>query len=165
MKRSNSALLSLALGLCFAATALGQHRPGGGQGMPGGMSGGMSNDSSRSAGHGASTAQGAPISGAQGKTMNDRLQTNTKLSSQISKLTGMPATQACSGFKNLGQCVAAAHVAQNLGLSFTDLRSKMTGSGSESLGKAIQDLGGPKVNAKSEAKKANKQAQADLSAS
>ena len=50
------------------------------------------------------------------------------------------------------------------GLPFTDLQSKMTGSGSESLGKAIQDLGGPNVNSKSESKKANKQANEDLAA-
>lgn len=68
---------------------------------------------------------------------------------------------ACSGFKNLGQCVAALHVAKNLNLSFSDLQTKM---GSESLGKAIQDLGGPNVNAKSETRKANKQASQDLNA-
>jgi hypothetical protein len=68
---------------------------------------------------------------------------------------------ACSGFKNLGQCVAALHVAKNLNLSFTDLQTKM---GSESLGKAIQDLAGPNVSAKGEAKKASKQANQDLNA-
>jgi hypothetical protein len=60
-----------------------------------------------------------------------------------------------------GQCVAALHVAKNLNLSFSDLQTKMA---SENLGKAIQDLGGPNVNAKSEAKKANKQATTDLNA-
>jgi hypothetical protein len=72
---------------------------------------------------------------------------------------------ACAGFKNLGQCVAAMHVAKNLNLNFSDLQSQMTGPNSVSLGKAIQGLGGPSVNAKSEAKKANKQANHDLSAS
>jgi ABC-type hemin transport system substrate-binding protein len=52
-------------------------------------------------------------------------------------------------------------VAKNLNLTFSDLQTKMA---SESLGKAIQDLGGPNVNAKSEAKKANKQASQDLNA-
>lgn len=69
---------------------------------------------------------------------------------------------ACAGFKNLGQCVAAMHVAKNLNLNFNDLQSKMTGSNSVSLGKAIQELGGPDVNAKSESKKANKQANQDI---
>jgi hypothetical protein len=69
---------------------------------------------------------------------------------------------ACSGFKNLGQCVAAMHVAKNLNLNFSDLQSRMTGSNSVKLGKAIQELGGPTVNAKSERKKANKQANHDI---
>ena len=69
---------------------------------------------------------------------------------------------ACGGFKNLGQCITAMHVSKNLGLNFADLQSRMTGSNSVSLGKAIQELGGPQVNAKSESKKANKQANQDL---
>lgn len=69
---------------------------------------------------------------------------------------------ACSGFKNLGSCVAAMHVAKNLNLNFSDLQNSMTGPNSVSLGKAIKQLGGPTVNAKSEAKKANKQANHDL---
>jgi hypothetical protein len=47
---------------------------------------------------------------------------------------------------------------------FDDLKNKMSGSNSENLGKAIQDLGGPNVNGKSEAKKANKQANQDINA-
>jgi hypothetical protein len=39
------------------------------------------------------------------------------------------------------------HVAKNLNLSFSDLQTKMTGSSKENLGKTIQDLGGPNVNA------------------
>jgi hypothetical protein len=69
---------------------------------------------------------------------------------------------ACAGFKNLGQCVTAMHVAKNLNLNFSDLQNRMTGSNSVSLGKAVQELGGPDVNAKSESKKANKQANQDI---
>jgi hypothetical protein len=91
---------------------------------------------------------------------------NTSLTNALEKsgvsVPGGDLKTACSGFKALGQCVAAMHVAKNLNLTFSDLQTKMTGSNSESLGKAIQDLGGPNVNAKSEAKKANKQAQQDL---
>jgi hypothetical protein len=39
-----------------------------------------------------------------------------------------PAQQSCSGFKNLGQCVAAAHVSKNLGIGFACLKSDMTGT-------------------------------------
>jgi len=119
----------------------------------------------------------APVSSTQGKSMSDLLNQNTKLSSQISSLTGMQAQQACSGFKNLGQCVAAAHVSHNLGISFDCLRADVTGqapsssscpagtgSKSSSLGQAIQTLS-PTTDAKAEVRKANKQAQQDLNES
>ena len=97
---------------------------------------------------------------------NDKL--NTSLTNALGKsgisVPGGDLKSTCSGFKTLGQCIAALHVAKNLNLSFSDLQSKMTGSNPENLGKAIQDLGGPNVNAKSEAKKANKQANQDLKA-
>ncbi len=73
----------------------------------------------------------------------------------------MTAQQACSGFKNLGECVAAVHVSNNLNIPFADLKSRMTGTNPEALGKAIQDLK-PDANAKQEAKKGQKQAQQDL---
>lgn len=97
-----------------------------------------------------------------GKTAREILTKNTKLSSKISTLTGMDAQKACSGFKNLGQCVAAAHVGKNLGISFADLKTKMTGG--DSLGKSIQVLD-PKANSKTETKKAQKQANDDLNES
>src|SRR5438876_11969702 len=48
------------------------------------------------------------------QSMTQKLTDNTKLADKISKLTGMNATSACQGFKNLGQFVAAAHIAKNL---------------------------------------------------
>jgi len=92
---------------------------------------------------------------------DDILSKNTKLSGNLDKLlpAGMTSQQACSGFKNLGQCVSAIHVAHNLGISFSDLKTKITGG--EDLGKSIQDLK-PEANAKAETKKANKQAKADI---
>jgi hypothetical protein len=107
-------------------------------------------------------------------SVNDVLAKSPKLSGQIQSLTGMPADQACTGFKNLGQCVAAAHVSKNLGISFDCLRSDMTGTAPQStscpagtgtksisLGKAIQTLD-PKANQKSESKKGESEAQQDL---
>jgi hypothetical protein len=93
--------------------------------------------------------------------VSELLTQNTKLASKISKLTGMDAQHACSGFKNLGQCVAAAHVSKNLGIDFSTLKGKVTGSGAESLGQAIHQLD-PNVDAKAEAKKGKKQADDDL---
>jgi hypothetical protein len=86
---------------------------------------------------------------------------NTAIAGKIKTLTGQDAATACSGFKNMGQCVAAAHVAKNLDITggFDALKAKVTGG--MSLGKAIETLA-PNANAKSEAKKANKQASDDL---
>src|SRR5215469_15915545 len=60
-------------------------------------------------------------------TIDQQLSNHTKLAGKIQNLTGLPAQQACDGFKNLGQCVAAAHVSKNLGISFVCMRSDMTG--------------------------------------
>jgi hypothetical protein len=94
---------------------------------------------------------------------SDVLSHNTAIAGKIKTLTGEDAQTACSGFKNMGQCVAAAHVAKNLNIpgGFDALKAKITGTGSVSLGKAIQSLA-PDADAKAEAKKANKQAADDL---
>jgi len=103
------------------------------------------------------------------QSMTQKLTDNTKLADKISKLTGMSATSACQGFKNLGQCVSAAHVAKNLDVpgGFTALKDKMLGISANgttkpmSLGKAIQTLD-PKANAKAETRKAKQQADQDV---
>jgi len=94
---------------------------------------------------------------------SDVLSHNTAIAGKIKALTGQEAATACDGFKNLGQCVAAAHVAKNLDIpgGFDALKAKTTGSGAVSLGKAIGELA-PSANAKSESKKANKQAEDDM---
>jgi hypothetical protein len=94
---------------------------------------------------------------------SDVLSHNTAIAGKIKTLTGRDAQTACGGFKNIGQCVAAAHAAKNLDIpgGFDALKAIMTGSGSLSLGKAIQALA-PNADAKAEAKKADKQADEDL---
>jgi hypothetical protein len=94
---------------------------------------------------------------------SDVLSHNTAIAGKIKTLTGEDAATACNGFKNLGQCVAAAHVAKNLSIpgGFDALKAKTTGTGAVSLGKAIEELV-PGSNGKSESKKANKEAQQDL---
>ena len=166
MKTTKIATLSLAVLLCATTMALAQHNAGN-------MGHGMA-----SANHGnAKLASSGSTSTAHGKTMDQILSKNTRLSGKIQSLTGMPATQACSGFKNLGQCVAAAHVSQNLGISFDCLKSDMTGQAAQgtscpagtgtksmSLGKAIQTLD-PTANQKAASKKGESQAAKDLKAS
>ncbi len=113
------------------------------------------------------------------KAPDQLLSQNTKLSGNLAKLlpTGTTPQQACQNFKNLGQCVAAIHVAHNRGIDFNSLACDMTlkpvapattcpagtGTGSKgmSLGKSIQTLD-PNADAKSESKKATKQADADM---
>ncbi len=120
-----------------------------------------------SSSHATSSAKGSE------QSVTQKLTDNTKLADRISKLTGMNATSACQGFKNLGQCVAAAHVAKNLDIpgGFTALKDKMLGispngtstatSKPMSLGKAIQALD-PSANVKAETKKAKQQADQDV---
>jgi hypothetical protein len=96
-------------------------------------------------------------------TPSDVLSHNTAIAGKIKTLTGEDATTACNGFKNMGQCVAAAHVAKNLDIpgGFDALKAKTTGTGAVSLGKAIKNLA-PNADAKAETKKANQQASDDL---
>ncbi len=181
MKKLKFASLSLAMFL-YAGSAFAQHAHGGGAGMGasaagGGMghsSMGSSNSSSTSSStHGAPSATGAT----QKPTVNDILRKNPAMGDKITALTGATsAADACTGFKNLGQCVAAAHVAKNLsGGNFYCLRQAMTGTpapsgttcsttGSMSLGKAIQTLY-PQTNASTESKKGQNQANQDLKSS
>jgi hypothetical protein len=148
-----------------------------GQGRSGGSGGGHAGGAPSGAGSMGSGSMGASH-GHEGDSMGNGsrpadmgkqspdtvLGRNPKLSSKLDSLLpkGTSAKQACSGFKNLGQCVAAIHVSHNLGISFDDLKAKMTGDHSESLGKAIHDIR-PDANAKAEAKKGEKQADQDLS--
>jgi hypothetical protein len=121
-------------------------------------------------GHGMSNAAGshAPDANAHAgqKSPDQLLSQNSKLSSKLDSLlpSGTTAQQACSGFKNLGECVAAIHVSKNLGITFDDLKAKMTGASAESLGKSIHDLK-PDADAKAEVAKAKKQAKEDLNSS
>ncbi len=169
--------LMFAVAMLFSVSTFAQH---GGAGMGGGRPSGMGPGAAGMpsgggpgnnghAGDAVSTGMGHSSMGPHSPTS---VLDNGKVDSSLTKALGKSGISvpggnlktACSGFKNLGQCIAALHVAKNLNLSFSDLQNKMTGSNSESLGKAIQNLGGPNVNAKSEAKRANKQANKDLSA-
>jgi len=92
------------------------------------------------------------------KSVNDRLRRNEKLSTRLRELLGDRNLQeSAEGFKNLGQFVAAAHVSNNLGIDFNELKTRI----SKSLGKAIRELR-PDVNASKEVRKANRQASKDL---
>jgi hypothetical protein len=82
---------------------------------------------------------------------------NTRLAAIVP--AGMSATEACSGFRSTDECAATLHASQNLGISFTDLKAKVTGG--QKLGAAIKALK-PDANVKSEVRKAEDQARADV---
>ena len=90
--------------------------------------------------------------------VQQKLQKNTnladKLSTRLPKNTDLMA--AAEGFKNLGQFVAAVNVSNNLGLDFTELKTRMVDDGM-SLGQAIQD-GKKTVDVETEVRKAETEA-------
>lgn len=151
-------ILAATAALTLATPTLAQRsHPGGGppagRGPGSGAGAGSAHDMGANSSH-SDMSHGSP---------SEVLSHNTAIAGKIKTLTGEDAKTACSGFKNIGQCVAAAHVARNLDIpgGFDALKAKMTGSGSVSLGKAIEQLA-PNANAKSEAKKAQKQADDDM---
>jgi len=157
MKRS-ALIVVAAMALAFSAPAFAQRsHPGGGPPAGHGPGSGSGMSSSHDAGAPATHADMSHAS------PSDVLSHNTAIAGKIKTLTGQDAQTACNGFKNLGQCVAAAHVAKNLDIpgGFDALKAKMTGTGSMSLGKAIESLA-PNANSRSEAKKANQQASDDM---
>lgn len=142
----------------------------GGPGMGSGNYGRPSNPGSQGMGRNGSgmSQMGSQAPGAV--LSNQHL--NTALTNALGKsgvsIPGGNLQQACQGFKSLGECVAALHVSNNLGLNFSQLRGMMTGPNAESLGKAVQGMGGPNLTSKkqlrSALKKANKQTKQDLHA-
>jgi hypothetical protein len=168
------AMLTLAI-ILYATAALAQHghsggTAGGGMGMGAAMGHGTGLDNHGNSGS-ANTNSSAST---HNMSVDGILSKNPAIGDKIQSLTGMPANQACTGFKNLGQCVAAAHVSKNLGISFDCLKSDMTGTAhqstscpagtgtkSMSLGKAIQTLA-PQADHKAESKKGETQAQQDM---
>ncbi|MBZ5543125.1 MAG: hypothetical protein LAO07_05535 [Acidobacteriia bacterium] len=171
--RLKMATMAVAISLgCFPLFA----QRGGGGGMGAGMGSGMGSNMGRGMGDsrgGPDMNRGGRMGGIdqgtrQGQAMGPKspteiLSQNTKLSSRLGKLLpeGTNVQEAAAGFKNLGQFVAAVHVSQNLGIPFDQLKTRMTGPDSESLGKAIKSLR-PDVKFKAEAKKARKQAREDI---
>ncbi len=169
MKMTQIVMLSLAVAL-YATAALAQHAHSGGMGST--MSGNAGSGMSHNSGSGRTKTNSSGST--HQPTVNDILTKNSAISGKIQTLTGMSATQACAGFKNLGQCVAAAHVSKNLRISFDCLKSDMTGTApqgtscpagtgtkSMSLGKAIQTLD-PTADQKAESKKGQTEAKQDM---
>ena len=149
-------VLTVALTFAFSSPVLAQH----GGGPPAGHGAMGAGNSSHGGGNNSEATNHTDISHASPGTV---LSHNTAIANKIKALTNEEAKTACNGFKNLGQCVAAAHVAKNLNITggFDALKAKMMGTGGMSLGKAIEAIE-PSANSKAEVKKANKQASDDM---
>ncbi len=182
---SKSSMLTLAAALCLAASpALAQH-PHGPGGAPGaaGAAGGSHGPAMSSPSGDRSSMGTSGSSHSSSSSPTNVLSRNTKLDSHLTSNlqskgllpAGTDLKDACKGFRNLGQCIAALHVSHNLNISFDCLKADMTGgtvpqgatcpagtgSSKLSLGKSIQALS-PNANGKSEAKTGQKQADADI---
>ncbi len=146
-----------------AAQGRSQSHPGGGSAAAGSMGGRHGMDAS---GHSASGPR------APGQLLSQ----NTQLSSKLSTLlpAGTDLQTAASGFRNLGQFVAAVHVSHNLDIPFAQLKctelattaacpNMTVPSKSSHLGQAIQTLKPTmsSTDSKSAAKQAEKEASAD----
>jgi hypothetical protein len=156
--------LAAAAALVLAIPAVGQGRSqnhGGGGSAAGSMGGGHAVDASGTSGP---------------HTPGQLLTQNTQLSSKLSSLlpAGTNLQTAASGFRNLGQFVAAVHVSHNLDIPFEQLKCSelataeacpgmtVPAKGSH-LGQAIQTLK-PTMSpteSKAAAKQAEKEAAAD----
>ena len=126
-------------------------------------------------GRGPSHDPAGPVGGAHGNNSDhhavenktdgpfeSRIESNPQLKSRVAALlpAGMDLKTAAMGFRNQGQFIAALHVSKNLNIPFDQLKAKLTGDHSESLGKAIHDLRPDfsEMDAKAQADIAEKQA-------
>jgi len=186
MKRLLPILTGAVVALTLSTAPSFAQRPHGG-GAPGGAG---NSGATGAAVHGAAGDRGnsgananATTKGATASSPTSVLTKNTKLDTHLTSLlqtkgllpAGTDLKDACNGFKNLGQCVAAIHVSHNLNIPFACLSANATGtapatnstcpagtgSNKMSLGKSIQALS-PNASAKTEEKTATKEADADI---
>lgn len=166
MKRLTIYLTAAVAALYLGSTALAQH---------GSHAGGVSSHADPGS-RGSMKREAADPIHASGKSINTHLMRNPKLASKLEKLLGItgnvttadgktltPMQQLqsdASGFRNLGQFMAAAHVSKDLGINFNTLKTDLQANG-WNLGKAIQ-AADPQANAKAEVKKAYQEARNDI---
>ena len=72
----------------------------------------------------------------------EHIDRNPQLKARVQHLlpANMSLNDAAAGFRNQGQFIATLHVANNLNIPFTELKSKVTGDHPMPLGKAIREL-------------------------
>ncbi len=106
----------------------------------------------------APTAEPAPDPAAQPRAdASDPVSGNTRLAALVP--AGMTTREACTGFKDVSECSAALHVAQNLNIAFPDVRERVLGG--QTLEAAVHALK-PSANAQIEVHRAQQQASEDV---
>jgi hypothetical protein len=108
----------------------------------------------------APTAEAAPApdpSAQPRADASDPVSGNTRLAALVP--AGMTTREACTGFKDVSECSAALHVAQNLNIAFPDVRERVVGG--QTLEAAVHALK-PSANASIEVHRAQQQASEDL---
>jgi hypothetical protein len=146
MKRLSRVVTITAGSLCLCVyPALGQRGGGRGAqppaaGMPS-QAHGSGQGRAQSAGRAATQADTGEPARVRAQVAT-QLERNPALATRLTPLLpqGVSLQGAATGFKNQGQFIAALHVANNLGIPFADLKSRMTGDTPLALGKAIQEL-------------------------
>jgi hypothetical protein len=191
MKRFTAEVAILAAGLWFIAipaAAQGRGmggRPGGAPGMSGshmpmGMPGSENMGSMRPDNPHTSSPNSTPKGPKSPATL---LEQNIHLKNNLASFfpAGTNLTMQATGFKNLGQFVAAVHVSHNLDIPFDQLKctelgtkkatasgmtcpSTVTNESGMSLGKAIHTIQ-PDTNSKQAVHDANRQAKTDIQSS
>jgi hypothetical protein len=178
MKRPILLSAAFAVSICLSGLPLMSQGRSGGMGPSGGMGQGPGMGPAQ-AGQNDPTAR-RPTMGEPGmdrtntnqtmprmKTPDQLLSQNTKLSSKVQTLLpdGTKVQDAASGFKDLGEFVAAVHISKNLNIPFDQYKDKVTGG--DSLGKALKALNPSLTHKqiKSEVKKGKEQAKADIKSS
>ena len=93
------------------------------------------------AGHGGGVGHAANTRTETKADIGQKITDHPKLASKLQSLlpAGTNLDAAASGFKNMGQFVAAVHVSHNLNIPFDQLKEKMV-TDHKSLGGAIREL-------------------------
>ncbi|MFN3323711.1 MAG: hypothetical protein ACK5AZ_09470 [Bryobacteraceae bacterium] len=100
--------------------------------------------------------------GSMGPAIADLSERNPRLAERLQALVpGQTLEEASQGFRNFGQFVATANVANNLGIPFDDLASSVRSG--NSLGAAVRELR-PDANVKAEVRRAEREAKREIRA-
>lgn len=162
--RKTSLLCCLVASALLAANdvALAQRGQGGGQGQGGAQGQGQGQGGGQGQGKANPASPSKPSADqtkekeqarAKSRAATDELRKNPKLAESMSDLLpGQNLETASSGFRNVGQFMAAAQVSKNTGIPFAELKARMVDR-DMSLGQAIKDAR-PELDAPAEARKA-----------